>query len=520
LNTPVTPPAVELRGIHKRFGEVQANRDVNLAVQRGSIHGIVGENGAGKSTLMSILYGFHAADAGQVLIDGRELRLASAQDAIANGIGMVHQHFMLVDRFTVLENIVLGAERGFVLRESLAHARREVQRLASEFGLAVDPDARVRDLPVGALQRVEILKALFRGARILILDEPTGVLTPQEATQLFRVLTELKGRGVTVLLITHKLKEILGITERVSVMRAGTVVATVATRDTSEAELAELMVGRKVQLQAAVPARAGGELRLAAQGLAWRDAQGVQRLSEVSLDLHAGQIVGVAGVSGNGQSELLAVLAGLSSVQAGSVRLRQADGRWRDIDARHPVGPRELRALGVAHVPEDRHRLGLVLDFTAWECATLGYDDDAALRRGPLLLNPAAMRAQCRQMMQDFDVRPRDETLRAAKFSGGNQQKLILAREFRRAPRVLLIGQPTRGVDIGAIEFIHQRIVALRDAGCAVLLVSTELDEILALADRIVVMSAGRITGSMARAQADECRLGELMGQGAVVATA
>lgn len=508
-------PAVELRGIHKRFGEVLANRDVNLAVERGSIHGIVGENGAGKSTLMSILYGFHTADAGQVLIDGRELRLAGAQDAIAHGIGMVHQHFMLVDRFTVLENIVLGAERGFVLRESLAHARREVERLAREFSLAVDPDARVRDLPVGALQRVEILKALFRGARILILDEPTGVLTPQEATQLFRVLAQLKERGVTVLLITHKLKEILGITERVSVMRAGTVVATRATRDTSEAELAELMVGRKVRLQTAAPARPGGALRLAAQGLAWRDAQGVQRLHDVSLDLHAGEIVGVAGVSGNGQSELLALLSGLSPLQAGRVRLQQADDSWRDIDTRHPVTPRELRALGVAHVPEDRHRLGLVLDFPAWECAALGYDGDAALRRGPLLLNHAAMRAQCRQMMQDFDVRPRDETLRAAKFSGGNQQKLILAREFRRAPRVLLIGQPTRGVDIGAIEFIHQRIVALRDAGCAVLLVSTELDEILALADRIVVMSAGRITGSMARAQADECRLGELMGQGA-----
>jgi simple sugar transport system ATP-binding protein len=464
---------------------------------------------------MSILYGFHTADAGQVLIDGRELRLASAQDAIAHGIGMVHQHFMLVDRFTVLENIVLGAERGFVLRESLAQARREVERLAREFSLAVDPDARVRDLPVGALQRVEILKALFRGARILILDEPTGVLTPQEATQLFRVLAQLRERGVTVLLITHKLREILGITERVSVMRAGTVVATRATRDTSEAELAELMVGRKVQLQTAAPARPGGALRLTAQGLAWRDAQGVQRLHDVSLELHAGEIVGVAGVSGNGQSELLALLSGLAPLQAGRVRLRQADDSWRDIDARHPTDPRELRALGVAHVPEDRHRLGLVLDFPAWECAALGYDDDAALRRGPLLLDHAAMRAMCREMMQDFDVRPRDEALRAAKFSGGNQQKLILAREFRRAPRVLLIGQPTRGVDIGAIEFIHQRIVAMRDAGCAVLLVSTELDEILALADRIVVMSAGRITGSMARAQADEGRLGELMGQGA-----
>jgi ABC-type uncharacterized transport system ATPase subunit len=513
------PPAVELRGIHKRFGEVQANRDVNLQVARGSIHGIVGENGAGKSTLMSILYGFHAADEGSIAIDGRTVRLHSAQDAIAQGIGMVHQHFMLVDRFTVLENIVLGAERGFLLAGSLAQARSEVARLAREFGLAVEPDALARDLPVGALQRVEILKALFRGARILILDEPTGVLTPQETTQLFRVLAELRGRGVTVLLITHKLKEILEITDRVTVMRAGAVVATRDTRDTSEAELAELMVGRKVQLQGAAPSRAVGGLQLAAQGLHWHDAQGVARLRDVSLELHAGQIVGIAGVSGNGQSELLALLAGLAPVQQGTVRIAPpaAGGPWREVDARHPASPRELRRLGLAHVPEDRHRLGLVLGFPAWESAALGYQDDASLRRGPLLDHPA-MRRQCRQMMDEFDVRPRDEGLRSAKFSGGNQQKLILAREFRRAPRVLLIGQPTRGVDIGAIEFIHQRIIALRDAGCAVLLVSTELDEILALADRIVVMSAGRITGSVVRGQADECRLGEWMGQGGVAA--
>jgi ABC-type uncharacterized transport system ATPase subunit len=533
---PAVPPAVELRGISKRFGEVQANRDVHLQVARGSIHGIVGENGAGKSTLMSVLYGFHPADAGSILVDGRPVRLAGTQDAIAHGIGMVHQHFMLVDRFTVLENIVLGAEHGFMLAGSLARARSAVARLAREFGLTVEPDARVRDLPVGALQRVEILKALFRGARILILDEPTGVLTPQETTQLFRVLAELRGRGVTVLLITHKLKEILNITDTVTVMRAGAVVATRATRDTSEAELAELMVGRKVRLHAAAPAHAAGELRLAAQGLVWRDAQGVPRLCDVSLALHAGEIVGVAGVSGNGQSELLGVLAGLLPVQAGEVRIAPApaDGAaaappaaalaavarppaaWHVIDARHPTDPRELRTLGLAHVPEDRHRLGLVLQFPAWESAALGYLDDASLRRGWLLDHPA-MRRQCRQMMDEFDVRPRDEGLRSSKFSGGNQQKLILAREFRRAPRVLLIGQPTRGVDIGAIEFIHQRIVALRDAGCAVLLVSTELDEILALADRIVVMSAGRITGTLPRGQADEGRLGAWMGQGGQV---
>ncbi|HEX6705626.1 MAG TPA: ABC transporter ATP-binding protein [Albitalea sp.] len=508
----MTEPAVELVGIHKRFGAVHANRGVNLNVARGTVHGIVGENGAGKSTLMSILYGFYPADEGRIRIEGREVQLAGTHDAIAHGIGMVHQHFMLVERFSVLENVVLGAERGFMLRASLAQARRELQRLADEFGLAVDPDARVRDLPVGVLQRVEILKALFRGARILILDEPTGVLTPQETEALFRVLATLKARGVTVLLISHKLKEILAATDRVTVMRAGAVVAERDTAHTTEVELAELMVGRQVRLDLAPPARRCGELRLQAEALTWRDAQGTPRLQEVSIELHEGEIVGVAGVSGNGQSELLALLSGLAAPQQGRIRIATREGGWREIDAAHPADPRTLRRMGVAHVPEDRHRLGLVLGFAAWESALLGYDDDPAVRRGPLLRRAAA-RAQCRAMMDEFDVRPRDEQLVSSKFSGGNQQKLILAREFRRAPRVLLIGQPTRGVDIGAIEFIHRRTVALRDAGCAVLLVSTELDEILALADRIVVMSGGRIAGSLSRHDADEQRLGCLMGQ-------
>jgi len=364
---------------------------------------------------------------------------------------------------------------------------------------------------VGVLQRVEILKALFRGARILILDEPTGVLTPQETEALFRVLATLKARGVTVLLITHKLKEILAVTDRVTVMRGGSVVADRETAQTTEAELAELMVGRQVQRSGARTVRERGELRLQAEALSWRDAGGVLRLQDVALDLHAGEIVGVAGVSGNGQSELLALLSTLQPLQQGRLRIACEDGAEIDIDAAHPGNPHRLRELGIAHVPEDRHRLGLVLGFEAWESSMLGYIDDAALRRGPFIAGDRA-RAQCRQMMEEFDVRPRNERLASSKFSGGNQQKLILAREFRRAPRVLLIGQPTRGVDIGAIEFIHRRIVELRDAGCAVLLVSTELDEILALSDRIVVMSGGRITGALARDEADETRLGCLMG--------
>jgi general nucleoside transport system ATP-binding protein len=505
--------AVELIGIHKRFGAVHANNDVTLRVRRGSVHGIVGENGAGKSTLMSILYGFYPADEGRIVVDGRELKLGGTHDAIAHGIGMVHQHFMLVDRFTVLENVVLGAEQGFLLSGSMARARQELARLADEFGLAVDPDARVRDLPVGVLQRVEILKALFRGARILVLDEPTGVLTPQETQALFRVLASLKERGVTVLLITHKLKEILAVTDRVTVMRGGRAVADRDTADTSAVELAELMVGRKVQLETAPPTRQRGEVRLEAKSVVWRDAQSCPRLQDVSLQIHAGEIVGVAGVSGNGQSELLAVLSGLSAPHEGAVRLTMADGSVREIDAAHPMGPRTLRHLGVAHVPEDRHRLGLVLGFEAWESAILGYDDEPAVHRGPWLRQKPAQQ-KCARLMEEFDVRPRDAGLISSKFSGGNQQKLILAREFDRQPRVLLIGQPTRGVDIGAIEFIHRRIVELRDAGCAVLLVSTELEEILALSDRIVVMCGGRVTGTLARDEADERQLGCLMGQG------
>jgi general nucleoside transport system ATP-binding protein len=532
-------PAVRLIGIDKRFGAVQANRDVHLDVAVGSIHGLIGENGAGKSTLMGVLYGLHAPDAGRIELHGHALPLGNAHAAITAGIGMVHQHFMLVDRFTVLENIVLGAEGGWQLGASLARARRAVSALADEFGLAVNLDARVRDLPVGVLQRVEILKALYRGARVLILDEPTGVLTPQETEQLLRMLRSLKARGTTVLLITHKLKEVLAITDRVTVMRAGQVVVTRATAGCTEAELAEAMVGRAVRAVGAMPVARGslgagmgagegaagtrrpsvrGDAVLDAASLTWRDALGVARIADLNLRLHAGEIVGIAGVSGNGQSELLALLAGLAPLQQGSLRVAalHEDVPALRYDAHHPADPRTLRHLGVAHVPEDRHRLGLVLRFAAWESAALGYDDDAAIRRGPRwlgLLDHRRMRARCRIMMDRFDVRPRDPELVCAKFSGGNQQKLIIAREFDRAPRVLLIGQPTRGVDIGAIETIHRAIVRLRDDGCAVLLVSTELDEILALADRVVVMCQGRVTGEFDRADANEARIGLCMGQ-------
>ena len=498
-------PAIELRGIDKSFGTVRANRGVSLSVAKGSITGIVGENGAGKSTLMSILYGLYEADAGEILIDGRPVRMRGPADAIAHGIGMVHQHFMLVAPFTVLENLVLGAEGGPVLRRGLAAARAELARLAREYGLSVDPDAVVGDLSVGEQQRVEILKVLFRGARVLILDEPSAVLTPQETDQLFRILATLKERGVTVLLITHKLREIMAATDSVYVMRQGEIVAERRTADTSPNELAELMVGRKVRLTLDKDVATPGEVVLKAEKIDLIDARGVKLLDGIDLELRAGEIVGIAGVSGNGQTELLQVLAGVRAPTGGRLSVR-----GRTIDARHPTDPAQMRALGLCHVPEDRIRQGMVAPFRAAETSILGYHRLNPFTRRGLLDHPATT-AHCVTLMERFDVRPPLPALRSASFSGGNQQKLVLAREMDRAPRILLVGQPTRGVDIGAIEFIHRQLVAARDAGCAVLVVSVELDEILSLADRIVVMFGGRIVGDVPAANADERTLGLMM---------
>ena len=511
-------PAVRMSGIHKRFGAVHALRGVDLSVRAGSIHGLIGENGAGKSTLMNVLYGFCEADAGSLQLHGQRVQCKSPQQAIAHGVGMVHQHFLLVDRFTVLQNILLGAEPGWRLGSAMAGARERVAALVREFALELDLDALAGDLPVGAQQRLEIVKALYRGARVLILDEPTAVLTPQEAEGLARMLRKLQARGTTVIVITHKLAEIMALTDQVTVMRGGRVVADLPTAEASAERLAELMIGRPpAAADAAVPPlhrkRQAASPRLVTQALGWRDERGVPRLQDVSLALHPGEILGVAGVSGNGQTELLLLLAGLLAPQEGHIQLTAPDGKGRRIDAARPQGPRQLREWGVAHVAEDRHRHAMVLSFPAWESAVLGALDEPALRRGPFL-DLAAMRRRCRAMMEEFDVQPRDETIGSGKFSGGNQQKLVLAREVARRPGVLLVGQPTRGVDIGAIELIHARLRRLRDAGCAILLVSTELDEVLALSDRIAVMCGGRVTGVLDRAEADPARLGMLMGAG------
>ena len=491
---------------------------------KGSIHGIIGENGAGKSTLMSILYGLYRPDSGSIEVDGRSTEFASPADAIAAGIGMVHQHFMLVEPLTVLENVLLGAEQGALLRQGLRRARAALTSLEQEYGLVVDLDAPVEELPVGIQQRVEILKALYRGAEILILDEPTGVLTPQEADELFRILAALKRQGRTVILITHKLREIMAITDRVTVIRRGVVVANVATADTSREQLAELMVGREVLLRVEKQPSTPGEVLLQAEHLDFSDAAGVRRVKDVSLNVRRGEIVGIAGVAGNGQSELLTLLSGITRPDAGTLTVNGSvlyAGVAADADVAAYAGvageavpeagdARRPRTAGLGHVPEDRQRMGLVTSFAANESSILGYHDDRAYN-GPLLMHRRRIIASSQRQMEEFDVRPADPLLRCDGFSGGNQQKIIVARELDRDPDVLLVGQPTRGLDIGAIEFIHRRLIALRDQGKAILLVSVELDEIMSLSDRILVMFDGAVAGEVAGAEATEQTLGALM---------
>ncbi|MBR0557464.1 ABC transporter ATP-binding protein [Ciceribacter sp. L1K23] len=479
-------PAIELVGIDKKFGAVHANKNINLTVAKGSIHGIIGENGAGKSTLMSILYGFYQADSGTISIDGKPVTIRDSQSAIEAGIGMVHQHFMLVENFTVLENLMLGAEGGGLLAKGAESARQTLRKLADDYGLEVNPDAVVEELPVGLQQRVEILKAMYRGAEILILDEPTGVLTPAEADHLFKILGVLRDQGKTILLITHKLREIMAITDTVSVMRRGEMVATRKTSETTVEELAELMVGRRVLLHVEKGAANPGEVYLSVRNLTVKDSRGVTMVDNVSFDVRAGEIVGIAGVAGNGQSELLEAITGIRKPTTGEI--------W--INGRNVAGldPAALRGIGLAHIPEDRHHMGLVLPFEESQNAILGYHRDERYGRGPFL-DPEAIRKAAVEEIEKYDIRPPNPRLKTANFSGGNQQKIVVAREIERDPKLLIVGQPTRGVDIGAIEFIHRRIVETRDAGKAILLVSVELDEIRSLSDRVLVMFAGRIVG-------------------------
>lgn len=497
--------AIELSGINKHFGPVHANKNINFKVRRGTVHGIVGENGAGKTTLMSILYGFYTADSGEIKVDGVPVTINDSSHALQLGIGMVHQHFMLVDNFTVLENVILGAEDSALLAPSLAKARAELERLARDYELEVDPDALIEDLSVGQEQRVEILKALYRGAEILILDEPTGVLTPAEAEHLFRVFETLREQGKTIILITHKLHEIMSITDSVSVLRRGEIVKTLKTKNTDPGELADLMVGRHVLLSVEKGAANPGETMLEVRDLIVKDDIGITRVKGVSFNVRAGEIVGIAGVAGNGQSELLEAIAGMRKPASGQIFVNGKEIVFHGDD-----GAARVRLAGVGHVPEDRQEQGLVIQFEQWENAILGYQDDDRYGNGPFL-SIKACRDEARQQIERFDVRPANCRLKTANFSGGNQQKIVLAREMSRGHDVLIVGQPTRGVDIGAIEFIHNQIIAMRDDHKAVLLVSVELDEIRSMSDRVLVMFDGNIVGEADPATATEGELGLLM---------
>ncbi|MGO8927081.1 MAG: ABC transporter ATP-binding protein [Limisphaerales bacterium] len=506
--TATNPQAVELRGLTKQFGTVLANAGVNLRVEAGTIHGIVGENGAGKSTAMKILYGLLRPDAGQILIGGREYVWASPSDAIARGIGMVHQHFMLAGPYSALDNILLGAEplRWRVIDRKGARARLEA--LARQYGLPIEWERPIEQLPVGVQQRVEILKLLYREANLLILDEPTAVLTPQETNDLFGNLKKLRAEGKTVLLVTHKLKDVMSFTDRVTVFRAGKVTGEVETSRTNPQELANLMVGRKVMLIIDVPpAHPRAEPAIEVMGLSLAGLAGSRRrLSEVSFSVRCGEIVGVAGVEGNGQSELLQAM------------LHPRESRCRTSGTVHFVGedataydPLRIRDLGVAVIPQDRLQEGLLLERPVSENFLLGLQRSPAFSHAGFL-DLGGLAQTAARAVADYDVRPPDLTLPAGKLSGGNQQKLIVAREFQRQPRVLMAAQPTRGVDVGALEFIHTRIVRAREEGAGVLLVSSEMDEILTLSDRILVMFEGRIVAEFRRGEVTERELGLRMG--------
>ena len=500
---------LELRDITKRFGNVLANDGVSIKVRPGTIHAIVGENGAGKSTAMRIAYGFDTADGGDILVDGEVRRIATPHDAIALGVGMVHQHFMLVEPMTVAENIVLGAETGGIASLDLGKAAEEIRALSDEFKLAVDPRATIENLSVGQQQRVELLKALYRRARLLILDEPTAVLTPQEVEEFFAILRRMREQGKTVVIITHKLSEVLAISDDVTVMRDGRVVGHVETAKTNAAELARLMVGRDVLLRVEkTDATGDGAAVLGVRELTVTARDGKRRLNGVSFEVRAGEIVGIAGVEGNGQTELVETLAGLTAIGHTATGEVEFDGG--DITR---LGSRARRELGIAHIPEDRHRRGLLLDFDLAENSILGdhYRKPAVSGLGNVFLNDRGIRERALQVIKDFDVRPANPDLPARALSGGNQQKLIIGREFELNPKLLLVSQPTRGVDIGAIEFIHRKLVALRDAGCAVLLVSAELEEVTALADRLLIMREGRVVGEVDPKEATVEEIGLLM---------
>ncbi|HEY1409035.1 MAG TPA: ABC transporter ATP-binding protein [Promineifilum sp.] len=497
------PIVLEARGITKQFPGVLANDRIDLTLRKGEILAMLGENGAGKSTLMNILYGFYHPDEGEVWIKGERAPLQNPGDAIARGVGMVHQHFQLVPVMTVAENVILGAEvtrgAGYI---DIREANNRVRELSQQYGLAIDPTAEVEDLPVGLQQRVEIIKALYRHADILILDEPTAVLTPQESQELFRIMHDLTDRGVSIIFITHKLKEVLAVADRIVVLRGGRNVGTATPAESTEASLAELMVGRKVILQVDKEDAHPGDIVLKVEDLQVLDDRKQLVVKGLSLEVRSGEILGIAGVQGNGQREFVEALTGLRSLAAGTITIAGEDSTH--------YTPRQITELEVAHIPEDREKHGLVMGYTIADNLVLN-----TYYRAPFSRNTVLDRSEISEngvaLVKKFDVRTPSIYTHAGTLSGGNKQKVIVAREFSRPVKLLIANQPTRGIDVGSIEFIHNQIVAQRDAGVAVLLVSAELDEVLSLADRVAVMFGGQIVKTLPIQDATRERVGLLM---------
>ncbi|MGQ9775063.1 ABC transporter ATP-binding protein [Chloroflexus sp.] len=496
------PVVLEARGITKRFPGVIANDNVSIKLYKGEVLALLGENGAGKSTLMNILYGLYHQDEGEIFVKGEPIRISNPHESIARGIGMVHQHFQLVPVMTVTENVILGNEITSGPFLDRKRAAERIRQISTQYGLAVDPDALVADLDVGAQQRVEIIKALYRNADILILDEPTAVLTPQEADDLVRVMRTLTAQGTSIIFITHKLREVLEVADRIMVLRGGKVVGETTPDQATEASLAAMMVGRDVILKVDKQPARPGEPVLEVQGLQVRDDRQLLAVKGVSLEVRAGEILGIAGVQGNGQTELVAALTGLRPGEGGTVRIAGVDVT--------NASPRTISELGVAHIPEDRQRDGLVTSYPLTDNSVLELYYLPPFARG-IVRNEPAINDHCSRLVQEFDVRTPSIHVPASSLSGGNQQKLIVAREFTRQLKLLIASQPTRGIDVGSIEFIHNQIVKKRDEGVAVLLVSAELDEILSLADRIAVMYHGQIVATVKNGELSREELGLLM---------
>ncbi|MFC5757815.1 ABC transporter ATP-binding protein [Rhizobium sp. GCM10022189] len=499
-------PAVEFVELCKNFGSIVANRNVSFSIRCGTVHGIIGENGAGKSTLMSALFGLYRPDSGSIRLHGKQVTLDCPATAIGHGIGMVHQHFMLVERLSGLQNIILGNEGKFWLGGRMRRARALVQQIQERYSLHFPLDVPTRDLPVGVQQRVEIVKSLYRGADILVLDEPTSVLTPQEVQGLFRIFRELASEGKTVILITHKLQEIIDVTSSVTVLRNGSVIETRATKDVTRGELAEMMVGRRIVSNTASRPKSSTTAKVAVENLTIIDAAGTRRVSDLSFEIKSGEILGIAGVSGNGQTELLGCLAGQLPIAKGTVRLGT-----RSWDASRSITTLDIRKAGTALVPEDRLRHAIIGKWPARDNSVLGLQRSGAVPGVGARMDTAMMTSWCKDLMKRFDVRPVDPQRATSVFSGGNQQKLVIGRELSTNPEIIVVGQPTRGVDVGAIEAIHASILAERNSGKAILVVSVELEEVTSLSDRILVMFGGRSMGILERGEFDEAVIGLMM---------